>query len=198
MKEITAGYAMCGSFCTISDSMAALRGLAETGMKIIPIMSDIVYNTNTRFTEHISLQNRVKEITKNEIIHTVEQAEPIGPKSLLDILIVAPCTGNTLGKLANGITDTSVTMAVKAHLRNQKPVVLAIATNDALSASLKNIGLLMNTKNIYFVPYRQDDALKKPTSMIADFTRLCGRAEIQKQDRRRYLLLRYLEKGGLK
>lgn len=172
MKEITAGYAMCGSFCTISDSMAALRGLAETGMKIIPIMSDIVYNTDTRFTEHISLQNRVKEITKNEIIHTVEQAEPIGPKSLLDILIVAPCTGNTLGKLANGITDTSVTMAVKAHLRNQKPVVLAIATNDALSASLKNIGLLMNTKNIYFVPYRQDDALKKPTSMIADFTRL--------------------------
>ncbi|MBE6729735.1 MAG: dipicolinate synthase subunit B [Ruminococcaceae bacterium] len=172
MKEITAGYAMCGSFCTISDSMAALRTLAETGMKIIPIMSPIVYSTDTRFTEHHSLQNRVKEITGNDIIHTIEQAEPIGPKKLLDVLVVAPCTGNTLGKLANGITDTSVTMAIKAHLRNNKPVVLAVATNDALSASAKNIGLLLNTKNIYFVPYRQDDAFKKPTSMIADFTKI--------------------------
>lgn len=172
MKEITAGYAMCGSFCTISDSMSALRNLAETGMKIIPIMSDIVYTADTRFTEHTSLQNRVKEITGNEIIHTITEAEPIGPKSLLDILIVAPCTGNTIGKIANGITDTSVTMAVKAHLRNNKPVVIALATNDALSASAKNVGTLLNTKNIYFVPYRQDDALKKPTSMIADFTKI--------------------------
>lgn len=177
MKEITFGYAMCGSFCTISDSMVALRSLAEKGINIIPIMSPIVYNTDTRFTEHISLQNRVKEITKNDIIYTVEQAEPIGPKSLLDLLIVAPCTGNTLGKLANGITDTSVTMAVKAHLRNNKPVVLAIATNDALSASAKNIGALLNTKNIYFVPYRQDDAIKKPTSLIADFSKIYETAE---------------------
>ncbi|MEE0839009.1 MAG: dipicolinate synthase subunit B [Acutalibacteraceae bacterium] len=172
MKDLTAGYAMCGSFCTISDSMTALRNLAETGMNIIPIMSPILYNTDTRFTEHISLQNRVKEITGNDILHTIEQAEPIGPKKLLDVLIVAPCTGNTLGKLANGITDTSVTMAVKAHLRNNKPVILAIATNDALSASAKNIGVLLNTKNIYFVPYRQDDAINKPTSMIADFTKI--------------------------
>lgn len=172
MKELTVGYAMCGSFCTISDSMAALRSLAEKGLKLIPIMSPIVYNTDTRFTEHLSLQNRVKEITNNDIIHTIEQAEPIGPKSLLDVLVVAPCTGNTLGKLASGITDTCVTMAVKAHLRNNKPVVLAIATNDALSASAKNIGTLLNTKNIYFVPFGQDDAIKKPTSIIADFTKI--------------------------
>lgn len=172
MKEITAGYAMCGSFCTISDSLSALEVLAATGMNIIPIMSPVVYNTDTRFTEHLSLQKKVREITGNEIIHTVVEAEPIGPGKLLDILIVAPCTGNTIGKLACGITDTSVTMAVKAHLRNQKPVVLALATNDALSASAKNIGMLMNVKNIYFVPFSQDNASAKPTSMIADFTKI--------------------------
>ena len=172
MKEITAGYALCGSFCTISDSLDALRSLKATGMNIIPKMSPVVYNTDTRFTEHLSLQKRVKEITGNEIIHTIEEAEPIGPRKLLDVLVVAPCTGNTIGKLANGITDTSVTMAVKAHLRNQKPVVLAIATNDALSASAKNIGTLMNVKNIYFVPFSQDNATSKPTSMIADFTKI--------------------------
>ena len=172
MKEITAGYAMCGSFCTISDSLSALRTLSATGMNIIPIMSPVVYNTDTRFTEHLSLQKRVKEITGNDIIHTVEGAEPIGPRKLLDILIVAPCTGNTIGKLACGITDTSVTMAVKAHLRNSKPVVLAVATNDALSASAKNIGMLMNIKNIYFVPFSQDNAISKPTSMIADFAKI--------------------------
>lgn len=172
MKEITAGYALCGSFCTISDSLSALRNLAATGMNIIPIMSPIVYNTDTRFTEHISLQKRVKEITGNDIIYTVEGAEPIGPRKLLDILIVAPCTGNTIGKLANGITDTSVTMAVKAHLRNQRPVLLAVATNDALSASARNIGQLMNLKNVYFVPFSQDNAISKPTSMIADFNKI--------------------------
>lgn len=172
MKEITAGYAFCGSFCTISDSLSALQVLAATGMNIIPIMSPVVYNTDTRFTEHISLQKKVREITGNEIIHTIEDAEPIGPKKLLDILIVAPCTGNTIGKLACGITDTSVTMAVKAHLRNQRPVVLAVATNDALSASAKNIGMLMNIKNIYFVPFSQDDADLKPTSMIAKFKKI--------------------------
>ncbi len=172
MKDITAGYAMCGSFCTIADSIDALRVLAATGMNIIPIMSPVVYNTDTRFTEHTSLQKRIKDITGNEIIHTIDGAEPIGPRKLLDILIVAPCTGNTLGKLANGITDTSVTMAVKAHLRNNKPVILAVATNDALSCSAKNIGTLMNTKNIYFVPFSQDNAFSKPTSMIADFTKI--------------------------
>ncbi len=182
MKDITAGYAFCGSFCTISDSLNTLRNLATTGINIIPIMSPIVYNTDTRFTEHLSLQKTVKEITGNEIIHTVEQAEPIGPKKLLDILIVAPCTGNTIGKLANGITDTSVTMAVKAHLRNSRPVVLAIATNDALSASAKNIGILMNTKNIYFVPFTQDNATNKPTSMIADFEKIPKTAELALQN----------------
>ena len=177
MKGLTAGYAMCGSFCTISDSLSALRKLATTGMNIIPIMSPVVFSTDTRFTEHLSLQKEVREITGNDIIHTIEGAEPIGPKKLLDILIVAPCTGNTIGKLANGITDTSVTMAIKAHLRNQRPVVLAIATNDALSASAKNIGTLMNVKNIYFVPFSQDNAISKPTSMIADFSKICETVE---------------------
>jgi dipicolinate synthase subunit B len=177
MKDITAGYAMCGSFCTIADSLDALRVLAATGANIIPIMSPVVYNTDTRFTEHTSLQKRVKEITGNDIIHTIEGAEPIGPRKLLDILIVAPCTGNTIGKLANGITDTSVTMAVKAHLRNNKPVVLAPATNDALGASCKNIGLLHNTKNIFFVPYRQDDPHSKNNSLVCDFSLIQETAE---------------------
>lgn len=172
MKGIRLGYAMCGSFCTIADSLKQLKNLSELGADITPIMSDIVYNSDTRFTNHKELQAQVKEITKKEIVHTVIQAEPIGPKRLLDILVVSPCTGNTLGKIANGITDSSVTMAVKAHLRNERPVVLCIATNDALSASAKNIGLLLNTKNVYFVPFAQDDAIKKSTSLISIFEKI--------------------------
>ena len=169
MKGIRIGYAMCGSFCTIADSLEQLKVLSEKGADIFPIMSDIVYNSDTRFTKHKELQQTVKEITNKDIIHTVIEAEPIGPKRLLDILVVSPCTGNTLGKLAAGITDSSVTMAVKAHLRNNRPVVLCIATNDALSASAKSIGVLLNTKNIYFVPFAQDDAIKKSTSLISVF-----------------------------
>lgn len=169
MKGIRIGYAMCGSFCTIADSLEQLKVLSEKGADIFPIMSDIVYNSDTRFTKHKELQQTVKEITNKDIIHTVIEAEPIGPKRLLDILVVSPCTGNTLGKLAAGITDSSVTMAVKAHLRNNRPVVLCIATNDALSASAKSIGILLNTKNIYFVPFAQDDAIKKSTSLISVF-----------------------------
>lgn len=172
MKGIRLGYAMCGSFCTIADSLIQLKIFGEMGADILPIMSDIVYNSDTRFTKHTELQKTVKEITGKDIIHTVVEAEPIGPKKLLDILVVSPCTGNTLGKLAAGITDSSVTMAVKAHLRNDRPVVLCIATNDALSASAKSIGLLLNTKNIYFVPFAQDNAEKKPTSLISVFEKL--------------------------
>ncbi len=172
MKGIRLGYAMCGSFCTIAESLKQLKNLSELGADITPIMSDIVYNSDTRFTNHKELQAQVEEITKKEIVHTVIQAEPIGPKRLLDILVVSPCTGNTLGKIANGITDSSVTMAVKAHLRNERPVVLCIATNDALSASAKNIGLLLNTKNVYFVPFAQDDAIKKSTSLISIFEKI--------------------------
>ena len=172
MENITAGFALCGSFCTISDAVRQIPILQNNGVKVIPIMSPVVYETDNRFNKADELKNKIKEITGNDIIHTIVGAEPIGPKKLLDVLIIAPCTGHTLAKMANGITDTSVTMAAKAHLRNNRPVVLAIATNDALSASATNIGKLLNTKNIYFVPFSQDDPHKKTTSIIADFDQL--------------------------
>lgn len=172
MNGITVGYAFCGSFCTIKKSLEVLKELAQLDINIIPIMSDIVYRTDTRFGKASELIEAVESVCKNKVIHDVVSAEPIGPKNLLDIMVVSPCTGNTLSKIALGITDTSVTMAVKAHLRNNKPVVLAIATNDALGGSSKNIGLLSNTKNIYFVPYGQDDPFNKSNSFVCDFTKL--------------------------
>lgn len=169
MEGLTVGYALCGSFCTISRAVKQIPVLRGKGMNIIPIMSPIVYNTDNRFNTAKELKEEVENITGNDIIHTVEAAEPIGPKKLLDVLIISPCTGNTLAKLANAVTDTSVTMAAKAHLRNNRPVVLCIATNDALGASAINIGKLLNTKNIYFVPFGQDDPYKKNNSLISDF-----------------------------
>lgn len=167
------GFAVCGSFCTFAKALPQMAALKEKGAEIIPIMSEISYATDTRFgkaQEHIE---RIKAMTDaQEIIHSVYSAEPIGPKKLLDALVIAPCTGNTLAKLALGVTDSAVAMAAKAHLRNQRPVVIAVATNDGLSNSLKNIGLLMNTKNIYFVPFGQDDAFGKPSSLIADFEQI--------------------------
>lgn len=171
MRDITLGYAFCGSFCTINQSLKELSELAKSDIRIIPIMSKTVYTTDTRFIKAADLIERVEEICREKIICDIPGAEPIGPKKMLDILLVSPCTGNTAAKIALGITDTPVTMAVKAHLRNDRPVVLGIATNDALGASAKNIGLLHNTKNIYFIPYGQDDAKHKPTSMVCDFTR---------------------------
>lgn len=171
MQDITLGYALTGSFCTIKESVKALKTLKTNyDIKIIPIFSEIVYSTDTRFGKAEDLKREVEEICQNKIIHTVVGAEPIGPKNLLDILVVAPVTGNTLAKSALSITDSTVTMAIKAHLRNNKPVVLGIATNDALGGSAKNIGLLHNTKNIYFVPYRQDDPQGKNNSLICDFS----------------------------
>ncbi len=170
MQNITLGYAITGSFCTIKESIEALRILSKENIKILPILSETVCNTDTRFGKAKDIINQVEEITGNKVINSIATAEPIGPKGLLDILVVAPATGNTLAKNALGITDTAVTMAIKAHLRNNKPVVLGIATNDALGASAKNIGLLHNTKNIYFVPYRQDDPQKKNNSLICDFS----------------------------
>lgn len=169
MIGLSVGYAMCGSFCTLRQSVEQLKILHSLGADITPIMSDIVYSTDTRFGKCADFISEIEDITSKKIIHTVKEAEPIGPKNLLDIIVVAPCTGNTLSKLANGITDTSVTMAVKAHLRNQKPVLLGVATNDALGASAKNIGLLFNCRHIYFVPLSQDDCQKKPNSLIADW-----------------------------
>ncbi|MBR7133465.1 MAG: dipicolinate synthase subunit B [Clostridia bacterium] len=177
MKNITVGFAFCGSFCTLKQSVAALEKLAKEDVKIKPIMSQIVYTTDTRFGKAEDWISRVEEICGEKIIHEISAAEPIGPKNLLDVIVVCPCTGNTISKIALGITDTPVTMAVKAHLRNNKPVVLGIATNDALGATAKNLGLLHNTKNIYFVPYGQDDPYSKNNSLISDFSLLTETVE---------------------
>ncbi len=144
------GYCFCGSFCTVGKSIGILRSLAAEGNDILPVMSDSVYETDTRFGRAEDIRKTVSEICGKEIIHTIADAEPIGPKTVLDILVIAPCTGNTLAKMAAGITDTPVTMAAKAQLRSNRPVVIALATNDALSANLKNIGTLLSRKNIYF------------------------------------------------
>ena len=166
------GFAMCGSFCTYEKTIKELELLSKSNVEIFPIMSEVSYSTDTRFGKCTDFQQRLRDITKKEIIKSVKEAEPIGPKGYLDILVIAPCTGNTLAKLANGIADTSVTMAAKAHLRNQKPVVVAISTNDGLANAAKNIGILLNCKNIYFVPFRQDDCINKPNSLVADMSKI--------------------------
>lgn len=177
MTGITVGFALCGSFCTMKQALSQMEQLKKSGANIIPIMSPIVYDTDTRFGKAKERREAVETLTGNKILHTIDEAEPIGPKSILDLLVIAPCTGNTMGKIAQGITDTSVSMAAKAHLRNNKPVLIAMATNDALSGSAPNIGRLLNTKNIYFVPFGQDDPIKKSTSMICDFSKLLPAAK---------------------
>ncbi len=169
MQKETVGFALCGSFCTFKKVIPQMKKLTDEGYKVVPIMSHTAYTTDTRFGKSREFNEEIEQICKEKIIYTITGAEPIGPKELLDILVIAPCTGNTLGKLANGISDTSVTLAVKAHLRNQRPVVIAVSTNDALGTSAKNIGLLINSKNIYFVPMKQDDYINKPNSIVADF-----------------------------
>jgi len=168
----TIGFAICGSFCTFKSVFKEIEKLVELGYDVVPIMSENSFTFDTRFGTAEFWQNELKRITKKEIIHTIKDAEPIGPKKLLDLLVVAPCTGNTLAKLSNGISDTSVTLAVKAHLRNTRPLVIAVSTNDALSGAGKNIGNLLNYKNTYFVPFRQDSFSNKPCSCVADFTLL--------------------------
>lgn len=170
MNDIKVGFALCGSFCTLKKVINELKVIVNLGVDVTPIMSEIVYNTNTRFGTAKDFINEVKNITGKEIIHSIVQAEPIGPKNLFDILIIAPCTGNTLGKIANGITDTSVTMAAKATLRNNKPILIAPSTNDALSGSAQNIGKLLNLKNVYFVPFGEDAPLDKNRSCVANFS----------------------------
>lgn len=163
------GFALTGSFCTISDAITEMERLSFLGADIIPIISSNVATIDSRFGRAEDFRRRIESITGKFCIDSIVDAEPIGPQKLLDLLVIAPCTGNTMAKIANGITDTSVTMAAKANLRNQKPVVLAIATNDGLAANAKNIGVLLNTKNIYFVPFSQDDPVKKTTSLISKF-----------------------------
>lgn len=168
LKDVKIGFAITGSFCTFDKVIPQMEALCNTGAEVVPIMSEMSYTTDTRFGKSKDHIDRVESITGKRVISTIYEAEPIGPKNLLDMLIIAPCTGNTLGKLALGITDTSVTMAAKASLRNNNPLVIAVSTNDGLGASGKNIGSLMNTANIYFVPFTQDDPKSKTNSLVAD------------------------------
>lgn len=166
------GFAFCGSFCNHGAALAVLDDFLNRQIDILPIMSERVYTTDTRFGKASDFIDAVEKKCGKKIIHTIEDAEPIGPKIKLDAIVVCPCTGNTAAKMAHGICDTSVTMAAKAHLRNERPLILAYASNDALSLCAPNIGMLLQRKNIYFVPMSQDDAEKKPRSMICDFTRV--------------------------
>lgn len=166
------GYALCGSFCTIARSLKAMENLLDAGYEIQPLMSEILYSSDTRFGKAEDLIQTVRALCGREIIHTVIEAEPIGPKGNLDLLVIAPCTGNTLAKMAHGITDGCVTMAAKAMLRGDKPVLLALATNDALGANLSNIATMRNRKNVTFVPLSMDDPEKKPYSLVAEFDKI--------------------------
>ena len=166
------GFAMCGSYCTHGAALQQLEKLLDRGYDVVPIVSENVYRTDTRFGSAKALCERLQGMCQRQVIHTIVDAEPLGPKTPLDALVVCPCTGNTLAKMADGITDTAVTMAAKAHLRSDRPLLLALASNDALSANLKNIATMLSRKHVYFVPLSQDDPEKKPHSLIADFTLL--------------------------
>lgn len=165
------GFAFCGSFCTLSRAMVELEKLTAS-YDILPIVSPAVATTDTRFGKASDSLALMESLTTHPPIRTVAEAEPLGPARPLEALIIAPCTGNTLAKLANGITDTSVTMAAKAHLRNGRPLIIALASNDALSANLRNIGVLLERKHIFFVPLAQDDPKCKPHSLVCDFTKI--------------------------
>ena len=169
LQGIRIGYCLCGSFCTFEKSFSAAERLVGMGAQLIPVMSYNSAELSTRFGTNEHNIARFERITGRSVIKTIVDAEPIGPKKMCDIMVVAPCTANTLAKLALGITDTPVTMAVKSHLRNGLPVVVAVSTNDALAGCAKNIGALHNYRNYYFVPYRQDDTENKPNSIVADF-----------------------------
>ena len=166
------GYAFCGSFCTLSHSLAALRRLRADGMEVLPIFSDNVFTTDTRFWQAEEFARAVTALCGREIVHSIVDAEPLGPAKPLEALVISPCTGNTLAKIAQGITDTPVTMAAKAHLREDRPLLLALASNDSMSANLDNISRLLLRKQVFFVPMRQDDPERKPHSLVADFTML--------------------------
>ena len=166
------GYAFCGSFCTLSDSLRELEALVFSGCDVQPIVSDIVYSMNTRFFKAEDFIKRVESICGKSVVHTVDGAEPFGAINPLEYLIIAPCTGNTVAKIANGITDTAVTMAAKAHLRCDRPILIALASNDAMSQNLANIARLLTRRSIYFLPLLQDSPKNKPHSLVADFTKL--------------------------
>lgn len=172
MRKERVGFAVCGSFCTHEKVLEALKKLTAIYETVIPIASENAAFTDTRFGTSDDLLEKLEDLTGHEVLCDIPSVEPIGPKGLLDVLVIAPATGNTIAKLAAGITDTTVTMAAKSHLRNGRPVVVAMASNDGLSAGAKNIGELLVRKNYYFVPFGQDNAVQKPCSLMADFDKL--------------------------
>lgn len=190
MIDQTIGFAVCGSFCTHAKAMEALEQVKARFSTVIPIVSECTAATDTRFGPAHELMREMERICDRRVISSIREAEPIGPKKLLDLLIIAPCTGNTLGKLACGITDTTVTMAAKAHLRNQRPLLIAPSTNDGLTASAPNLGALLGRKYIYFVPFGQDDPEKKPTSLVADFSLVADAAQAALEGRQLQPILR--------
>lgn len=190
------GIALTGSFCTYEKMFIELQKLVSAGADVYPIMSDASTSIKSRFGKPDTYVTKVREITGKEPISSIEEAEPIGPKSFLDVLAILPCTGNTAAKLANGITDTPVLMAAKAHIRNNKPLVISISTNDGLGMNLKNIGLLCNSKNIYFVPFGQDNYEKKPNSLVAHTELLIPTLEMALEHRQYQPILKDFERHG--
>lgn len=170
LEKIKVGLGITGSFCNFSETKNVITSLKDAGCEVFPIISFMTKNLDTRFYKKTDFITMLEKESRNKVIDTIQKAEPVGPKNLVDIILICPCTGNSLAKLANGITDTPVLMAVKGHIRNNKPVVIGVSTNDGLGASFQNIAKLINTKNMYFVPFRQDDYKAKPKSLVLDYT----------------------------
>jgi dipicolinate synthase subunit B len=168
LTKIKIGFVLTGSFCTFQKTIPKIEEIVNKGAEVIPIMSFNAYNLDTKFGKAKDFIDKIEEITGREIIHTIKDAEPIGPKKMTDIMVVAPATGNTMAKLANDIVDTPALMAIKSHLRNENPLVIAPSTNNGLSANAENIGKLLNKQNYYFVPFRQDNPITKPRSLVFD------------------------------
>lgn len=177
LKNKRIGYAITGSHCTLAKSIPVLEKLKNIGADVIPIISDTVLNQDTKFGSAEQWINKISEICDNPIINSIVKAEPIGPDKIIDLLLIAPCTGNTLAKIANGIIDETVVMAAKAQLRNERPVLIALATNDGLGLNAKNLGVLLNTNNIFFVPFGQDNPVEKKNSLVARFDLIIKAAE---------------------
>jgi len=192
LEGVRIGCAMTGSFCTFKEVFTAWQSLRDEGAELFPIMSFNASRLDTRFYPACKAVGIFEEIADRKIWNTIEQVEPIGPKKLLDLLIVAPCTGNTLAKMACGVTDTPVAMAVKSHMRNGRPVLIGISTYDGLGQSAKNIGSLLPVKQIFFVPFRQDDAINKPNSLVADFNLVADAAVEALQGRQIQPVLRQI------
>lgn len=171
-KKLNIGFAICGSFCTHATILKSIQDLRHSGYNIVPIVSETVATTDTRFGKAKDFLNKLESITGKIPVSNIVDAEPLGPSNAIDVLVIAPATGNTLGKIANGINDTAVTMTCKAHIRNDKPVVIGVSTNDAMGLNYKNLGVLMASKNFYFVPFMQDNYVSKPKSLVAQWDKI--------------------------